>query len=124
MPLPEVTWLTLLDHQKRQKIEREVAGKNWTEHGLVFPSQLGTPMEPCNLNRHFAGLRERAGLPDIRLHDLRHTMVTLLLDLGVSPHLVQAIARHAHVDITLKIYAHTNLEAMRAAVKRLDDELD
>jgi hypothetical protein len=68
-------------------------------------------------------------------------MVTLLLNLGVPPHLVQAIARHAHdpieqrhrvrghrsadhVDITLKIYPHTNLDAMRAAVERLDDELD
>ncbi|HEX7746726.1 MAG TPA: tyrosine-type recombinase/integrase, partial [Micromonosporaceae bacterium] len=57
-------------------------------------------------------------------HDLRHTMVTLLLDLGVPPHLVQAIARHPHVDITLKIYAHTNLDAMREAVKPLDDQLD
>jgi hypothetical protein len=35
-----------------------------------------------------------------------HTMVTLLLELGVPPHVVQAIARHAHVDITLKIYTH------------------
>ncbi|WP_243420965.1 tyrosine-type recombinase/integrase [Micromonospora globispora] len=123
LPLPEVTWLALLDHQRDQKIEREAAGNGWVEHGLVFPSRLGTPMEPRNLNRHFAGLRERAGLPHIRLHDLRHTMVTLLLDLGVPPHLVQAIARHAHVDVTLKIYAHTNLDAMRAAVKRLDDQL-
>jgi integrase len=80
-------------------------------------------MEPRNLNRHFATLREKAGLPPVRLHDLRHTVVTLLLELGVPPHLVQAIARHAHVDITLKIYAHTNLDAMRAAVKRLDDHL-
>jgi hypothetical protein len=37
---------------------------------------------------------------------------------------VQAIARHAHVDITLKIYAHANLDAMREALKRLDDQLD
>jgi integrase len=81
-------------------------------------------MEPRNLNRHFDGLRTRAGLPGIRLHDLRHTMVTPLLDLGVPPHLVQAIARHADVDITLKIYAHTNLDAMRAGPKRLDDYLD
>ncbi|WP_240942519.1 hypothetical protein [Planosporangium thailandense] len=51
-------------------------------------------------------------------------MVTLLLDLGVPPHLVQAIARHADVDITLKIYAHTNLDARREGLKRLDDHLD
>ncbi|GAB4053413.1 site-specific integrase [Catellatospora paridis] len=51
-------------------------------------------------------------------------MVTLLLELGVPPHTVQALARHADVDITLKVYARTNLEAIRQAAKRLDDHLD
>ncbi|MGI5237007.1 tyrosine-type recombinase/integrase [Dactylosporangium sp. CA-139066] len=124
LPLPELTWLTLLDHQQRQQAERERMGERWQDHDLVFPSEVGTPMEPRNLNRHFEGVRARAGLPGVRLHDLRHTMVTLLLELGVPPHLVQAIARHADVDITLKIYAHTNLDAMREGMKRLDDRLD
>jgi integrase len=123
LPLPELTWVTLLDHQLRQRDERDRAGERWREHDVVFPSEVGTPMEPRNLNRHFAGLRARAGLPGVRLHDLRHTMVTLLLELGVPPHLVQAIARHANVDITMKIYAHTNLDAMREGMKRLDDRL-
>ncbi|HWN25363.1 MAG TPA: tyrosine-type recombinase/integrase, partial [Actinomycetospora sp.] len=78
-------------------------------------SSLGTPMEPRNLDRQFEGLRVAAGLPDVRLHDLRHTVVSLLLDLGTPPHVVQAIARHAHVDITMAIYAHTNLDAVRQA---------
>jgi integrase len=123
LPVPEVTWIALLDHQKAQTAERVAAGEAWRDHGLVFPSEVGTPMEPRNLTRHFAGLRERAGLPTVRLHDLRHTVVTLLLELGVPPHLVQAIARHAHVDITLKIYAHSNLDAMREGMRRLDDRL-
>jgi integrase len=83
LPLPEVTWVTLLDHQAAQQRERTRAGDAWQDHGLVFPSEVGTPMEPRNLNRHFAGLRERAGMPTVRLHDLRHTVVTLLLELGV-----------------------------------------
>jgi integrase len=62
-------------------------------------------------------------MPTVRLHVLRHTMVTLLLQLGVPLHVVRAIARHANVDITLKIYAHTNLDVMREAVNRLDDRL-
>jgi integrase len=123
LPLPEITWITLLDHQAGQEGERARAGDKWRDHGLVFPSEVGTPIEPRNLNRHFNSLRTRAGMPTVRLHDLRHTMVTLLLELGVPPHVVQAIARHAHVDITLKIYAHTNLDVMREAVKRLDDRL-
>jgi len=50
-------------------------------------------------------------------------MVSLLLDLHVPPHTVQALARHADVDITMKIYAHNNLDAMRQAARRLDDHL-
>lgn len=49
-------------------------------------------------------------------------MVSLLLQLGTPPHVVQAIARHADVDITLSIYAHTNLDAMREAVDSIEWE--
>ncbi|MGC4856109.1 site-specific integrase [Micromonospora sp. DT4] len=92
LPLPEVTWLTLLEHQERQQTEREALAEVWEEHDLVFPSERGTPMEPTNLSRSFARLRETAGLPGVRLHDLRHTVVSLLMELGVPPHVVQAIA--------------------------------
>ena len=80
-------------------------------------------MEPRNLNRHFANLRAIAGLPNVRLHDFRHTVVSMLMELGVQPHVVQAIARHADVKITLKIYSHTNLDAMRQALGKLDGNL-
>ncbi|MBB4749253.1 tyrosine-type recombinase/integrase [Actinoplanes lobatus] len=123
LPLPDWTWLVLLEHQEAQARERTKLTEVWTDHGLVFPSELGTPMEPRNLNRHFARLRVSAGLPEVRLHDFRHTVVSILMDLGVPPHVVQAIARHADVKITLKVYSHTNLEAMRQALGKLDGRL-
>ncbi|MEU7908178.1 site-specific integrase [Actinoplanes sp. NPDC049118] len=123
LPLPEWTWLVLLEHQEAQQTERERLSAVWQEHGLVFPSGLGTPMEPRNLNRHFSATRERAGLPTVRLHDMRHTVVSMLMELGVPPHVVQAIARHADVKLTLKVYAHTNLDAMRQALGKLDGRL-
>jgi len=123
LPLPEITRKTLKEHQKQQEKERADLAEEWKDHGLVFPSELGTPMEPRNLSRHFAGLRMKAGLPDVRLHDLRHTVVSVLMDLGVPPHVVQAIARHSDVKITLQIYAHTNFAAMREALGKLDEWL-
>jgi integrase len=60
-------------------------------------------MEPRNLNRHFAALRVRAGLDGIRPHDLRHSMITFLLELGVPPRIVQGIAGHADVDVAMRI---------------------
>jgi integrase len=123
LPLPEWTWLVLLEHQERQAVERAQLAEVWQNYDLVFPSEIGTPMEPRNLNRHFARLREQAGLPTVRLHDLRHTVVSLLMELGVPPHVVQAIARHSDVKITMKIYAHANLAAMREGLGRLDRKL-
>ncbi|WP_435824255.1 tyrosine-type recombinase/integrase [Micromonospora echinofusca] len=80
-------------------------------------------MEPRSLNRHFAARRERAGCPDVRLHNLRHTVVSLPLELDVPPHVVQAIAGHADVKITLKVYSHANLDVMRQALGELDGRL-
>jgi integrase len=124
VPLPRITRRDLLEHRDRQEKERIDAGEVWSEHGLVFPTSVGTPMEPRSLNRHFDGVRTRVGLPDVRLHDCRHTVVSLLLELGTPPHVVQAIARHADLDVTMTIYAHTNLDAMREALDKIDWEAE
>jgi integrase len=78
-------------------------------------------MEPRSLNRHFEGIRLRAGYPHVRLHDFRHTVVSLL-QLKTPPHVVQRIARHADLDVTLGIYAHTDLDAMREALDSIECE--
>jgi integrase len=56
--------------------------------------------------RSFKPILERAGLPDIRLHDLRHTCATLLLFKGVHPKLDQELLGHATIAITLDTYSH------------------
>lgn len=122
IPLPKVTRRVLLEHQIAQEAERSEVAEFWQDHDLVFPSSIGTPMEPRNLSREFAKLRVAAGMPGVRLHDLRHTVVSLLLDLGTPPHVVQAIARHADIDVTMTIYAHTNLDAMRQALDAIEWE--
>jgi hypothetical protein len=69
------------------------------------------------LGELFHRLVRGAGLPAIRLHDLRHGAASLpSLELGTPPHVVQAIARHADLDVTMRIYAHTNLDTMREAL--------
>jgi integrase len=75
----------LRQQQQRVTLTHQFAGSRWQEFNLVFPSALGTPMEPTNLIRRFKKLLKIAGLPDIRIHDLRHTSATLLLLRGVNP---------------------------------------
>lgn len=120
IPLPKITRCVLIEHADRQAAERDEMCEVWTDHDLVFPTTVGTPMEPRSLNRHFDGIRNRVGHPDVRLHDFRHTVVSLLLQLKTPPHVVQAIARHADLDVTLSIYAHTNLDAMREALDSVE----
>ena len=62
-------------------------------------------MEPDNLRRSWYQVRRAAGLDTARFHDLRHTCVTLLLDLGAPPHVVQEIVGHSDIEVTMTIYA-------------------
>jgi integrase len=90
----------------------------------VFTSATGTPIEPDNLRRSWYPLRAAAGLGTMRLHDLRHSCVTLLLALKTPPHIVRDIVGHADIDVTMTIYAHVSLEEKRAALERLDERLN
>jgi integrase len=76
-------------------------------------------MEPDNLRRSWGQIRREAGLDTIRFHDLRHTCVTLLLDLGAPPHVVRKIVGHSDIEVTMTIYAHVSLEEKRKALGKL-----
>jgi hypothetical protein len=62
----------------RATLERIKAGDTWQDHGLVFTTATGRPIEPSNLNRQFTTLTKRAGIGHERVHNLRHTAATLL----------------------------------------------
>lgn len=122
VPLPPFVTKALVDHKERQAQERAAAGIEWKEHGLVFTSRIGTPLEPDNLRRSWHPLRKRLGL-DIRFHDLRHSAVSLLLDLGAPPHIVRQIVGHSDIGVTMKVYAHASLDEQRKALRKLGDAL-
>jgi integrase len=106
----------LREHWQRQLVERAALPLTWQEQGLVFPSEVGTPLLPRNLYRHFKNTLTQAGLPDVRFHDLRHTALTRLAERGVPPAVVQAVAGHTTPGLALQVYTHANLDAVRAAL--------
>jgi integrase len=112
-------------HKKRQAEEREKLGKPWRDHGLVFCSQVGTPLNRNNVHtRSFKPLVERAGLPPtLRFHDLRHTFATLMLKGGEHPKVVQEMMGHATINITLDTYSHVLPDMQDKAANRLGDLL-
>ena len=119
LPLPEVLVRLLCQHQERQALE-QANTKDWQEHGYVFPSERGTPLEPRNLNRHFKSALKRADLPKtIRVHDLRHSCATLLIAQGVHPRVVMEILRHSQISVTMNTYAHVIPEQQRDATAKI-----
>jgi integrase len=74
---------------------------------LIFVTEFG---KPINLNslayKHFKPILDRAGLPKIRLYDLRHTAATLALTVGVSPKVVSEQLGHSSAAFTLDVYSH------------------
>jgi integrase len=119
LPLPDVLLPVLVEHLAMLDEERTYA--KWREHGLLFPTSIGTPIGDRNLVRHFKALLRRASLPSIRFHDLRHSCATLLITLGVHPRIVMEILRHAQISTTMNIYGHTVPEINRAAANALGD---
>jgi integrase len=105
--LSETALDVLRSHLKRQLGEIDKAGSLWRENGLVLATKIGTPLNRHNLTqRSFKPLLERARLPRIRFHDLRHTCATILLSRGVHAKFVQELLGHATIAITLDTYSH------------------
>jgi integrase len=90
----------------------------------VFASGKGTPLDAQNIvNRHFKPLLKRAGLPNIRWHDVRHTYATLLLARGMHPTYVQKSLGHASVQLTLDRYSHWMPSMGRNTADGIDEAL-
>src|ERR687889_1610487 len=122
--LPQKALEALRSQRKRQIQEQLRAGAKWQDHGLVFASSKGTPMDAQNIvNRYFKPLLRRAELPNIRWHDLRHTCATLLLGRGVHPKMVQHLMGHASIQLTLDRYSHWIPSMGRATAEGMDEVL-
>jgi integrase len=111
-------------HRKRQVEETLKAGGAYKDNDLVFAGDLGEPIGPEKVTqRAFKPLLKRAGLPEIRFHDLRHTFATLLLARGVHPTYVQRALGHASVKMTLDRYSHWMPSMGRATAEAIDAAL-
>ena len=120
--LPRFAVRHLQEHEKRQDAERLALGDAWREHGLVFASTIGTPIEPRNVNRRWDELRRKAGLDWLRLHDLRHGCATFLLAQGVPARAIMEVLGHAEIGVTMNTYAHV-LPVLRQEAADAIDEL-
>lgn len=110
---PEV-YRALKDQRARQAEEKLAAGPLHEDQGLVFPNQVGRPLNASNFRkRHYKPALERAGLPrETHFHALRHTFATSLLRKGVDVKKVSAWLGHADAGFTYRVYHHYIPEQM------------
>jgi integrase len=118
--LPEVVVSALRAHRTRQRMERLVAGSRWQDTGHVFATTIGTPIEAARVTRSFALALERAGLPHIRFHDLRHAAATFLLAQGFTLEDVKNLLGHSSIVLTSNTYGHVLEQRQRQVARGMD----
>jgi len=92
--------------------------------GYVWESAPGRPYYPSSFSHALTRAPERAWLPHVRLHDLRHYFLSFLPALGVHPEVAQKLARHAHMATTMDIYTSLEAGVKKQAMGRLHDALN
>ncbi|WP_433436273.1 tyrosine-type recombinase/integrase [Nonomuraea sp. CA-141351] len=119
---PPALLALLRTHKKLQAAERLKAGEKWTDHDLVFTTQLAGPIERTEDWKQWKSILKQAGVRDARVHDARHTAATLLIEQGVHIRVVQEILGHTRVTTTER-YTHVATLQMKDASNRMDQAL-
>jgi len=110
----------LLEYREDQELMRKQLGNPLTEEDFIFSWPDGRPMDPDVVTQAFHRIAGKAGLKNVRLHDLRHTHATLMLKAGIHPKVVSERLGHANIGITLDIYSHVLPGLQEAAAEKFD----
>jgi integrase len=114
----------LRDHKAKQnEIRKAIGWPDLSDDDLVFCHWDGKPLRPDSVSHIWIKLTRRFGFEGVRLHDLRHSMASLMLAQGTPAKIVQERLGYASVTTTLNIYAHVLPGMQASAVSRLDDLL-
>jgi integrase len=106
LALDPATLAALRTHQARQAEEKTIIGAGYRDSGLVFTMPDGSPIHPQRISAWFLQHTRAAGLPRIRLHDVRHSYATAALAAGVPPKVISQRLGHATIAITMDTYSH------------------
>ena len=121
LALPRKCVEALREHRVRQAEDRLAAGPLWQDHGLVFASAVGTPMDDHNVRRMFRAITEDAGLGTGWVpREMRHTFVSLLSARGVPVEAIALLAGHNQTATTELVYRHQIVPALTRGAEVMD----
>ena len=110
----------LRQYKVQQTEARLKAGPDWQDEGFVFTDEVGHRLSPNTVYHNYKWIVASIGLPEARLHDLRHTVATVSLHAGDDIKTVQENLGHATAAFTLATYAHVTEEMKRDSANRMD----
>lgn len=121
--LPSLLIEGLVRHKGEQAQKRLLLGPAYQEHGLVNAQDDGQPWSVKVISKAFEHLAQKAGVPQIRFHDLRHSHASQLLKQGVQLKVVSERLGHARSSTTMDIYSHVLPGMQEEAARRMDAAL-
>jgi integrase len=118
LPLGESALKVLRDHRSAQRGGQvvDLARTKAEAEAYLFTDKTGEPLNPNSVTWRFRAAVSKAGVPRIRLHDVRHTCGTSMLQKGVNPTVVAKILGHSNTTTTLNVYSHALNDAVVDAV--------
>jgi integrase len=108
---------------ERQCVLRRATGAAYRDQDLVFTRRDGQPLRPEYVLRHIHQLTSEAGLPRIRVHDLRHFAATTMLSSQVPLAMASKTMRHSTLSTTTEVYGHLLRHVAQQAVDAIDTAL-
>lgn len=119
--IPASVVLLMKQYKRWQTEQRLKVGDQWIVNDWVFATWDGHIMHPDSFSSAFKDFIKRHNLPDLRLHDLRHTACTMLLHKGLNVKAVAARMGHANANVTLTVYAHALRSADQMAADMMEE---
>ncbi|WIY63087.1 site-specific integrase [Bacillus arachidis] len=119
--IPTVLIEELASHKKLIRQEKLIYGEDYIDLDLVLPTIHGRPLEPRSFRRAFYSLTKHLELPQIRIHDLRHTHATMLIQQNINVKLISERLGHTDIDTTLNTYSHVLPSMQKSVAEKLNE---
>ena len=120
LTLPTEAKLSLQAHHDRQDLKRRMTGEVWEANGLIFSTGMGTPLDQSQIRRHWKSATKKAGLPQYRIHDLRHSVASNLVAGGMGLLEVAHLLGHSNAAMVVQVYGHIAPDDHRRAASLMD----
>ena len=123
LPMTDSIYALLKDHKRKQDQRKKVMGAYYARSDYVCTWNDGTVITPNYLTRTFHSVISKSNLPNIRLHDLRHSAASNLLNMGFSVVQVADWLGHESASTTLRFYAHSDASGKKSIAKKLEQTM-